>query len=231
MEFLLQQLDDPGAEACGRCQVCAGVTPSVPLDEAVVANAREHLRWAELLIEPRLQWPSGLPEPKGRIPEELRMQPGRALSVLNDGGWGWLVRKGLEAGEFSDALVTAAAELVGQRWRPDPPPTWVTCVPSSGVSPVPRFAEQLASALGLPFRPVVAKTRETKPQTELENSHQQFRNVWGAFAVSGAPAGEPVLLVDDLADSRWTLTVAAAALLDASSGPVTPVVLAKSVSD
>ncbi|HWL90200.1 MAG TPA: ATP-dependent DNA helicase RecG, partial [Actinomycetota bacterium] len=140
--------------------------------------------------------------------------------------------KGLAAGEFSDPLVEAAAELIGKRWRPDPPPTWVTCVPSSGVSPVPGFAERLAAALGLPFRPVVVKTRETKPQIELENSHQQFANVWRAFAVeSGVPTAEPVLLVDDLVDSRWTLTVVGAALLEAGSGPVSPFVLAKSVSD
>ena len=74
------------------------------------------------------------------------------------------------------------------------------------------------------------KTRETKPQTELENSHQQFANVWGAFAVDGVRQ-EPVLLVDDLVDSRWTLTVVGAALLEAGSGPVSPFVLAKSVSD
>ena len=94
MEFLLQQLDDPGAEPCGRCMVCTGSSPAVGLDEAVVAKAREHLRWAELLVEPRLQWPSGMTEPKGRIAEELRLQPGRALSVLNDGGWGGLVPEG-----------------------------------------------------------------------------------------------------------------------------------------
>jgi ATP-dependent DNA helicase RecQ len=196
-----------------------------------VAKAREHLRWAELMVEPRLQWPSGMAEPKGRIVEELRLQPGRALSVLNDGGWGGLVKKGVDGGEFADQLVAAAAELVGKRWRPDPPPTWVTCVPSSGVSPVPGFAERLAAALGLPFRPVVVKTRETKPQTELENSHQQFKNVWGAFAVEGPPTGEPVLLVDDLVDSRWTLAVVGATLLEGGSGPVFPFVLAKSVSD
>jgi ATP-dependent DNA helicase RecQ len=38
-------------------------------------------------------------------------------------------------------------------------------------------------------------------------------------------------LVDDLVDSRWTLTVATAALLEAGKGPVAPFVLAKSVSD
>jgi len=233
MEFLLQQLDDPGAEPCGRCMACTGSSPEVSLDPAVVAKAREHLRWAELMVEPRLQWPTGMTDPKGRIPEELRLQPGRALSVLNDGGWGGLVRKGKDAGEFADALIEAAAELVGRRWRPEPPPTWVTCVPSTArPEMVPGFAERLASALGLPFHPIVAKVRETRRQLELENSQQQFANVWGAFAVEGGgPSGEPVLLVDDLVDSRWTLAVVGAALLEAGSGPVSPFVLAKSVSD
>jgi ATP-dependent DNA helicase RecQ len=63
------------------------------------------------------------------------------------------------------------------------------------------------------------------------SSTQPFANVWGAFAVELAPAGEPVLLVDDLIDSRWTLTVVGAALLEAGTGPVSPFVLAKSVSD
>ncbi len=231
MEFLLQQLDDPGAEPCGRCMVRAGTSPAVELDSGVVAKAREHLRWAELLVEPRLQWPSGLPEPKGRIPEELRLQPGRALSVLNDGGWGGLVRKGLEAGGFSDALVSAAAELVGQRWRPDPPPTWVTCVPSSGVSPVPGFAERLATALGLPFRPVVVKTPRDEAADGARELAPAVPERVGRVRGRGPHPTEAVLLVDDLVDSRWTLTVVAAALLEAGSGPVSPFVLAKAVSD
>ncbi|WP_308465729.1 RecQ family ATP-dependent DNA helicase [Rathayibacter soli] len=37
----------------------------------------------------------------------------------------------------------------------------------------------------------------------------------------------PVLLIDDLADSRWTLTIAARALRDAGSGPVLPFTLAQ----
>jgi hypoxanthine phosphoribosyltransferase len=45
------------------------------------------------------------------------------------------------------------------------------------------------------------------------------------------PTGGPVLLVDDLVDSRCALTVAAAAVLEAGSGPVSSFVLAKAVSD
>jgi ATP-dependent DNA helicase RecQ len=235
MEFLLQQLDDPGAEPCRRCMVCTGVSSVVELDPGIVTKAREHLRWAELLIEPRLQWPSGMGEPKGRIPAELRLQPGRSLSVFNDGGFGGLVKRGKQQDDrYADALVEAAAELVGRRWRPDPYPTWVTCVPSTRHPDlVPDFAASMAKTLELPFRQVVSKTRETAPQKEMENSHQQFSNVRGAFSVDRAdvPSGEPVLLVDDIYDSRWTLTIVGIALLEAGSGPVAPFVLAKAVSD
>jgi ATP-dependent DNA helicase RecQ len=235
MAFLLRQLDDPRPEPCGRCMACTGESPAVDLDPAVVAKAREHLRWAELLVEPRLQWPSGMDEPKGRIPAELRPGPGRALSVFNDGGWGAKVKLGKQReGVFDDALVDASAELIVRRWRPEPFPTWVTCVPSTRRPDlVPDFAERLASALDLPFVPVVRKTRETVPQKEMENSQQQLANVRGAFEVARADVaqGQPVLLVDDVLDSRWTLTVVGAALLEAGSGPVSPFVLAKAVSD
>jgi ATP-dependent DNA helicase RecQ len=64
----------------------------------------------------------------------------------------------------------------------------------------------------------------------LENSAQPVRSVLGAFAVppGGLPAG-PVLLIDDVVDSGWTLTVIAATLREAGSGPVYPFVLAKAL--
>ena len=49
----------------------------------------------------------------------------------------------------------------------------------------------------------------------------------GAFAVHpGFPPGGPVLLVDDLVDSRWTIAVLAMQLAEAGSGPVYPFALA-----
>jgi ATP-dependent DNA helicase RecQ len=41
-----------------------------------------------------------------------------------------------------------------------------------------------------------------------------------------ALAGRPVLLVDDLVDSRWTMTVAGRELRRHGSGPVLPFALA-----
>ncbi len=237
MEFLRRELDDPGAEPCGRCMVCTASPLQVEVAPELRAAAREHLRGSDLFVEPRKQWPSGMPgagSPKGRITEEERPEIGRALSVVGDGGWGRLVAQGRGEDErFADDLVAASAELVSRRWEPEPAPGWVTCVPSmTHPDLVPDFARRLAAALGLPFHEAVRKVGQNQPQATMRNSAQQVRNVWDAFEVDGlgASSRDPVLLVDDLADSRWTLTVVSRALRQAGSGPVLPFVLATAVN-
>jgi len=152
------------------------------------------------------------------------------VSVLADAGWGQLVKNGKQdEGVFSDELVDALAELVQSRWRPNPPPTWVTCVPSLG-SPnlVPDFATRVAAKLGLPFDPVVRKIRSNQPQKMMRNSQQQSRNLENVVEVGEiARLNEPVLLVDDVVDSRWTMTVIAALIRRAGGGIVYPIALAE----
>jgi ATP-dependent DNA helicase RecQ len=228
MEFLRRQLDDPEAAPCGRCANCTGFTWDVVPDASLAEAAREHLRGQILAIEPRRQWPAGLDEPKGRIPAELQAEEGRALSGYGDGELGSLVAadRGAEDPWFSDELVAASARLIREKWQPSV--AWVTCVPSHRyVDLVPSFARRLADALGvLPFLDAVRKVSENQPQKAAFNSAQQLRNVWGAFEVVGELPEGRVLLVDDTVDSRWTLTVVAAALREAGSGPVLPFALA-----
>ncbi|MDH4113259.1 MAG: RecQ family ATP-dependent DNA helicase [Actinomycetota bacterium] len=236
MEFLRRELDDPGAEPCGRCAWCRSTPLVVEPSPELRAAAREHLRRSDLFVEPRRQWPSGLTEfgvPKGRIAEQERPVAGRALSVVGDGGWGRLVAAGRGGDQrFADELIEASATLIGERWKPDPGPTWVTCVPSmTHPDLVPDLAERVAAALDLPFHEVVRKVAENQPQAAMRNSAQQVRNVWEAFDVgTGSALDGPVLLVDDLADSRWTITVVARALRRAGAGPVHPFVLATAVA-
>ena len=237
MEFLRTELDDPGAAPCGRCMNCTGSPLRVEVSEPLRVAAREHLRGFDLFVEPRKQWPSGMGAsmPKGRIAEEERPETGRALSVMGDGGWGRLVASGRGEDErFGDDLVAASAALIAERWRPEPAPSWLTCVPSmTHPDLVPDFAARLARALDLPFHEAVRKVGQNQPQATMRNSAQQVRNVWDAFEVSAAPSGVPegpVLLVDDLADSKWTVTVVARALRQAGSGPVHPFVLATAIA-
>jgi ATP-dependent DNA helicase RecQ len=197
----------------------------------LIADARAFLRGGFVGLEPRKQWPPGLDEPRGRIPAELQLAPGRALAVLNDDGWGREIRRAIrEGGVVPEELVTASADLI-RRWRPDPPVAWVAAVPSTRSALVADFAARLASALGLPYEDVVRRTRDAPPQQEMENSAQQARNVVDAFAVAPSVPAAPVVLVDDLFDSRWTLTVIGIALREAGSGLVYPFALARAVGD
>ena len=65
----------------------------------------------------------------------------------------------------------------------------------------------------------------------MANSSQQARNVDGALKIVGEPVSDgPVLLVDDMVDSKWTLTVAAYLLKKAGSGAVYPIALASTAN-
>ena len=231
MLFLAKELDDPHPTPCGRCAVCLG-KPLLPetYSSELAREAVRFLRRSEIVIEPRKKWPdnTSINGWKGKIQKELIAETGRALSLWRDAGWGEMVKKGKYTDKyFDDALVQGASEMV-QRWKPQPFPTWVTCVPSlNHPSLVPNFAERLAQQLGLPFIPNVQKIRPTKLQKQMKNSFQQAHNLEGAFDVSTwAGMDGPVFLVDDMVDSRWTFTVIAAILRQAGSGPVFPLALA-----
>jgi ATP-dependent DNA helicase RecQ len=130
-------------------------------------------------------------------------------------------------GHFSDDLVAASAALMRQ-WNPQPGLKWVTYVPSlRHPMLVPDFAQRLAAELNLPFVIALEKTDARPEQKTMQNSAQQARNVDGSLKIiaNHLPAGA-VLLVDDLVDSRWTLTLAAWLLRKHGSGDVFPFALA-----
>ncbi len=221
MSFLCQALDDPDRSPCGLCDNCTGRSLDVDLPRDLVAAAVEHLRSGFLVVEPRRQAPVGRTLPAG-----LRVEEGRALSRWGDGGWGGAVAEGRAAGRYPDDLVAALVALL-DRWGPDPAPGWVTVVPSARhPTLLPDLARCLADAVGLRFAEVAERVEPRQPQKEMRNSATQFANVDGAFAVNGPVDDAPVLLLDDVVDSRWTLTVVGRALREAGSGPVHPLALA-----
>lgn len=197
--------------------------------EATVQAAVSFLRRSHLPIEPRLKWPTGgLPSLKVKGNIARTAAPGRALCVWGDAGWGTAVRLGkYHDGRFSDAIVAALAQMF-REWSPTPAPTWVTCVPSvRHPTLVPDLAGRVAAELGLPYIATLTCVDARPEQKTMANSTQQARNVDGSLALSGVtvPSG-PVLLVDDVVDSRWTLTVSAWLLRGAGCVAVYPLVLA-----
>ncbi|WP_374697604.1 RecQ family ATP-dependent DNA helicase [Alcaligenes nematophilus] len=233
MTFLRRALDDLDPTPCGKCSSCLG-RPVInePVDPALAHRAGTFLKHAEMVIAPKAQVAAnafleyGF---RGNLPQQLRAREGRVLSRWGDAGWGRTVADNKHAGRFSDELVEAMAEMIQQRWQPNPAPQWVCCVPSRNHSElVPDFARRLAARLDLPFVDAVSKVKDNQPQKCQQNRFHQCRNLDGAFAVTQLYQGQPVLLVDDIVDSGWTLTVIAALLQQAGSGVVYPVALASS---
>ena len=231
MRFLAVALDDENSQPCGRCASCLGrpiVAPSFGRMQAV--SAARFLSQSEIPLECKKQVPGDAFTEygfRGNLPQEFRAETGRILSRWGDAGWGQFVAEDKTQGHFRDELVEAVAEMVRDRWQPDPPPEWVTCVPSrTHPTLVPDFAQRLATALRLPFMPIVTKTKHNEPQKTQQNRFHQCRNLDGVFQIDGSVPEGPVLLLDDIVDSGWTMTVIAALLRQAGSGPVWPVALA-----
>jgi ATP-dependent DNA helicase RecQ len=228
MAFLIDLLDDPDPAPCGRCANCTGEGLPRAVDDELVRAAVSFLRRDLRTIKPRLQWaPDAVDGLSGRItPPNL---VGMALSVFGDAGWGRDVQRGKNVdGAFSRDLVDGSAKAIQDRRRPSPAPAWVTAVPS-GARPglVEGFARSLARRLDLPYAAVFTVSDAAEPQHSMQNSAQQLRNAHTKLAIDGSAVLDgPVLLVDDLVDSGWTLTVAGWLLRQEGSGEVLPFALA-----
>jgi ATP-dependent DNA helicase RecQ len=225
MEFLIAALDGPPGK-----RPLPNLSPlPVTISPALVQEALFFLRRTNLPLEPRVRWPNGglaRMKVQGLIPAERQAQPGKILCAWGDAGWGDRIRRGKHEGHFADELVLACVELF-KKWSPQPAPTWVTCIPSRNQPDlVPDFARRLAIALNLPFHIVLEKTDDRPQQKTMANSSQQAGNIDGSLKVGVQPPNQPVLLVDDMVDSRWTLTVAAYLLTTRGSGLVYPLALA-----
>jgi ATP-dependent DNA helicase RecQ len=236
MEFLRRELDDPGAEPCGRCDNCTGRQWSVEVAGAASAAARERLHRPGVEIPPRQQWPTGMAAlgvpAAGRIPAALVAEPGRALGRLTDLGWGTRLRAlladGGPDGPVPDDVVSAVVAVL-RDWGWSARPAAVVSVPSRRRPLlVDSLARRIADIGRLPYLgPLTGH-----PGPRRLNSAQWLAALWPAFTLPDdlrAPLPTltgPVLLVDDRADTRWTLTVAARLLREAGAPAVLPFALA-----
>jgi ATP-dependent DNA helicase RecQ len=237
MRFLREQLDDPEAADCGRCDNCGGIELPSEVSGAALEEAGQRLRRPGVTIAPRKMWPSALTnlgiDLKGKIAEGA--EPGRAVGRLTDLGHGQalraLLRPDAEDGPVPGALVDAVLEVL-RDWHPDWParPTGVAYVESARR---PQLTRDLADGLARYLRlPLVARWEivdpDVPPGQGSANSAQRVAAVGrrSSLAVDQPLDGGPVLLVDDLVATGWTMTLAARALRDAGASAVLPLALA-----
>jgi ATP-dependent DNA helicase RecQ len=244
MEFLRRCLDDPEAKPCGRCDTCTEPLFDAEVSSGSLSAAHAFLGRPGLEISPKKMWPTGMESVgvpvKGKIAPAEQIAPGRAVGRLSDLGWGGrlraLVAPGAADGPIPDDLTAAVVEVLkawahgDDRWSERP--VAVVAV-GSGTRPqlVRSLAERISTIGRLPLLGTLTSTHvsDTGPRG---NSAQRVRALHDAFSVppelAAALAGTngPILLVDDLVDSGWTMVLAGQALRRAGATAVLPLALA-----
>ncbi|QYJ03449.1 DEAD/DEAH box helicase [Nocardioides panacisoli] len=240
MWFLRDQLDDPEAAACGRCDNCGGLAVPTSIDAAAVAAAEERLQRPGVPIQPRRMWPTALAnlglDLKGKIREPAA--EGRAIARLTDLGHGQALRELFrtpgaaadDTGGTPQAVPTGlvrAMVAVLEDWRPGVDA--IVCVESATRPALVRdLADGLSRYLGVPVVGEFAIVDpDVAPEQGATNSAQRIAAVRRRFALRGeVPDGARVLLVDDRVGTGWTLTVATQDLRGAGAAEVHPLALA-----
>jgi len=241
MEFLQRALDDVTAVPCGRCDNCTA--PWYPLDvrEEAASTAAASLDRVGVTLDARAQWPTGMASlgvtASGKIAAGERLSEGRALARLTDLGWGGALREIFE-GTGPDApattAMTAACIRVLAEWNWHDRPVAVVSMPSRRRPLLIDSVARTLSEVGrLPWLGQLGVANGGPTGTPGGNSAYRLSNVWERFVVGPELAaalepfaGRPILLVDDVADSRWTLTVAGRELRRAGAFTVLPFALA-----
>jgi ATP-dependent DNA helicase RecQ len=244
MEFLRRCLDDPEAKPCGRCDRCASPLFDAEVSPESLAAAHAFLGRPGVEIAPKKMWPTGMEAVgvplKGKIAPAEQVAPGRAVGRLSDLGWGDRLRA-LVAPEapdrpVPDEVVSAVVEVLkawahgDDRWEQRP-----AAVVAVGSHRRPELVQSVAARVAqigrLPLLGALtsAHVGDAGPRG---NSAQRVRVLHDAFTVPPematalAELDGPVLLVDDLVDSGWTMVLAGRALRRAGVPGVLPLALA-----
>lgn len=227
-KFVVECLDDHTASDCGHCANCLGkeILPSKPSIPAIHV-AEEYVNGLLLEIEPRKMWAFSDYTSSKKISSPNKV--GLCLAKYGDPGYGELVKNDKYSGKnrFCDELVGKSVEVL-RPFIKEHGIAYITCVPSLRSEIVIDFSKRLADSLGITFVELLKKSKAMQ-QKEMQNSAHQCRNAMKSNSlIDGVSVPEKILLVDDVVDSKWTLTACGYYLSEAGCSEVYPFALADS---
>jgi ATP-dependent DNA helicase RecQ len=236
MAFLRGQLDDPelaDGERCGRCDNCTGKRWDASVDPSSAEDTRQRLMRPGVEIAPRKQWPSGLAKLGVQLSGKIidGPDPGRVIGRLTDLGWGARLRRLLDEpdAEVPEEVVQAAVKVLAS-WNWTTRPTAVLAMDSDR-HPVliGSLARELARLGRLTDLGALRYAPERRPVTAANSAYRVAALNGGWLAPDPAViagTGGPILLVDDMIDTGWTITMAARVVRSTGASEVLPFALA-----
>lgn len=224
MNFLQKALDDKITDRCGKCGNCSRRINHV-FDKNIGLRAADFLKYSYIDFKSRRQVLAGSLRQYNIT--RIQISNGKALCKYGDSGYGNMVAEDKYGScIFRDELVDAFVEMI-KKWNIEP--NLVCCVPSlKRPNLVKVFANKVANKLNITFCDAVMKIKQNKEQKSMENSYMQASNLDEAFKIVKDVSNKNILLIDDVVDSGWTLSVIGALLKKHGCFEVYPAALSSS---
>lgn len=229
--YIVNLLDDDTDVNCGKCYNCIGSSIYPPVEEPglnEVSRVSEYLESIYIKIEPRKRWPQANMGLDQKTVISYQNEYGVALARYGDIGYGQMVAYDKYwADGYREELISKSVQLLQSYVRINKI-THVTIVPSFRNKKVNQFAKEVAKRLRLHYIELFTK-KESPEQKSMQNSFFQAMNVIeSVFLTKDMAVPTNILLIDDVVDSRWTLTVCGWLLKQAGALVVVPYCLADS---
>ena len=229
-KFILLRLNDDTAHNCGKCSNCIGhqIYPGILIPSVSEVNAVQN--WLNSLIihiEPRTRWQYKNYLDKNTV-IAVPNEKGIALSKYGDAGYGEMTAYDkYHTPDFRDELVRKSIAVIRKQLSGQGI-TAVTNVPSARNRKVANLARKIAKGLGIRYIDALEKIPgQNHQQKDMQNSHFQCKNALESIKLrENIRIPENIILVDDMVDSKWTLTVCGRLLTTAGAQKVFPFCLA-----
>lgn len=233
-KYIVNSLNDDTTNNCGKCANCLnkGILNQISmLNEEDIIDVQHYLENLYFTIKPRLRWGNTKNPFDSNIKISKPNEEGLALAKYNDAGYGKMVSEDkYNADSFRGDLVDKAVEVLSTNIGKHGYGV-VTNIPSKRNHKVSEFAKKVADRLGYEYRELIDSIGGEAQQKKMQNSYFQYTNALKKLKIKENISdlqGENIILIDDLVDSRWTLTIAGGLLHKAGAGKVYPFCLADS---
>jgi len=237
LSFLCTSLDDATASSCGKCDNCTGTKLPEMITPDTLDAVRAHFGRVGVRMRPRTAWPNGLqvfgiPLSGGIRPTE-RAATGRAIARLTDMGWGEELRdlfdRSRPDSRITDGVLNAALRVIRDLFRDSDLAGIVMISSRRRRMLISSLAEGVAEAINLPLLgaiepPIVADSSRA-------NSARRVAALYPGLVLSPdlerrcQELNGAILLVDDVVESGWTMTLAARSLRKIGVSEVVPFAL------